>query len=131
MVRDAWVLRPPGPVDYDRANAAIHELADLRLAGEIPDTLVLLEHPPVFTAGRTAKREHAVWPLAARAVANRATAVKSATRARFAKLTVAFPRTFVVGRRTERRSSGRVVQAEGRRRKRGQAPFPLGGGNGA
>ncbi len=62
MVRDAWVLRPPGPVDYDRANAAIHELANLRLAGEIPDTLVLLEHPPVFTAGRTAKREHAVWP---------------------------------------------------------------------
>jgi lipoyl(octanoyl) transferase len=30
----------------------MHELADRRTAGEIPDTLILLEHPPVFTAGK-------------------------------------------------------------------------------
>ncbi|HVH53724.1 MAG TPA: lipoyl(octanoyl) transferase LipB, partial [Actinomycetota bacterium] len=30
-------------------------------AGEIPDTLILLEHPPVYTAGRRWKPEHIVW----------------------------------------------------------------------
>ena len=28
---------------------------------EVPDSLILLEHPPVFTAGRRAKPEHLVW----------------------------------------------------------------------
>jgi lipoyl(octanoyl) transferase len=39
----------------------MHDLAERRLAGEIPDTLILLEHPPVFTAGRRWKPEHIVW----------------------------------------------------------------------
>jgi lipoyl(octanoyl) transferase len=30
----------------------MHELAERRAAGEIPDTLILLEHPPVYTAGK-------------------------------------------------------------------------------
>jgi lipoyl(octanoyl) transferase len=30
----------------------MHELADRRADGEIPDTLIMLEHPPVFTAGK-------------------------------------------------------------------------------
>jgi lipoyl(octanoyl) transferase len=30
----------------------MHELAERRADGEIPDTLILLEHPPVFTAGK-------------------------------------------------------------------------------
>jgi lipoyl(octanoyl) transferase len=36
----------------------MHALALRRAAGEIPDILVLLEHPPVYTAGRTSKDEH-------------------------------------------------------------------------
>ena len=61
MPRAAWLLRPPGPVPYDAANAAMHRLAERRLTGEIPDTLILLEHPPVFTAGRRAKDDELLW----------------------------------------------------------------------
>ncbi len=61
MARAGWLIHPPGPVDYDRANGLMHELASLRLRGEIPDTLILLEHPPVFTAGRRSRPEHVVW----------------------------------------------------------------------
>lgn len=39
----------------------MHDLAKRRLAGEVPDTLILLEHPPVYTAGRRWKPEHIVW----------------------------------------------------------------------
>jgi len=48
-------------VAYDVANEAMHELAERRLRAEAPDTLILLEHPPVFTAGRRSKPEHLVW----------------------------------------------------------------------
>ncbi|MFM8998774.1 MAG: lipoyl(octanoyl) transferase LipB [Actinomycetota bacterium] len=48
-------------VPYDAANAAMHDLAAARLAEAVPDTLILLEHPPVFTAGRRWKPEHIVW----------------------------------------------------------------------
>ena len=61
MARSGWLIRPAGAVDYDRANELMHELASLRLRGEIPDTLILLEHPPVFTAGRRSRPEHVVW----------------------------------------------------------------------
>jgi lipoyl(octanoyl) transferase len=61
MARTGWLIRPAGLIDYDRANELMHELASLRLRGEIPDTLILLEHPPVFTAGRRSKPEHIVW----------------------------------------------------------------------
>ncbi len=33
-----------------------------RQAGRIPDTLLLLEHDPVFTLGRTSRREHVLFP---------------------------------------------------------------------
>jgi len=59
--RDAWLIRPAAPVPYGPANAALHRLAERRLAGEIPDTLILLQHPPVFTAGRRARPEELVW----------------------------------------------------------------------
>ena len=59
--RPAWLVRPPAPVPYDAANAVMHELAGRRLGGEIPDTLLILEHPPVFTAGRRAKPEELLW----------------------------------------------------------------------
>jgi lipoyl(octanoyl) transferase len=52
---------PRGPIDYDVANAAMHALAERRLAEEIPDTLIVLEHPPVFTAGRRAKPDELLW----------------------------------------------------------------------
>lgn len=57
----ARLIRPSGLVDYDDANASMHELAEERLAGSGEDTLILLEHPPVFTAGRRWKDEHIVW----------------------------------------------------------------------
>ena len=40
-----------GSVDYEQAWALQRELADARVAGG-PDTLLLLEHPSVYTAGR-------------------------------------------------------------------------------
>ncbi|HEX9122589.1 MAG TPA: lipoyl(octanoyl) transferase LipB [Actinomycetota bacterium] len=61
MARDGWLIRPEGLVPYARANEVMHALAERRLAGEIPDTLILLEHPPVYTAGRRWKPEHIVW----------------------------------------------------------------------
>jgi lipoyl(octanoyl) transferase len=57
----ARLIHPDGPVDYDDANAAMHELAEARLAGAGEDALILLEHPPVFTAGRRSKPDHVVW----------------------------------------------------------------------
>ncbi len=55
------LIRPDGLVDYDDANAAMHALVDERLLGGGQDTLILLEHPPVFTAGRRWKPGHIVW----------------------------------------------------------------------
>jgi lipoyl(octanoyl) transferase len=39
----------------------MHELVDERLRGRGEDTLILLEHPPVYTAGRRWKPGHIVW----------------------------------------------------------------------
>lgn len=61
MGRPSWLIEPDGLVPYDAANDAMHALAERRLAQEIPDALILLQHPPVFTAGRRAKAEHLVW----------------------------------------------------------------------
>jgi lipoyl(octanoyl) transferase len=61
MPRSARLIRPFGLVDYDDANAAMHELAGSRLEGAGEDALILLEHPPVFTAGRRSKVDHVVW----------------------------------------------------------------------
>lgn len=44
-------VRQLGTVDYSDAWQLQRELADARSAGG-PDTLLLLEHPPVYTAGR-------------------------------------------------------------------------------
>src|SRR2546427_583649 len=41
-----------GQVEYGEAWALQRDLARARAAGEIPDTLLLLEHPPVFTTGK-------------------------------------------------------------------------------
>jgi lipoate-protein ligase B len=47
----AWLFAA-GCVPYGTAYRAMHELADLRADGQIEDVLLLLEHPPVFTAGK-------------------------------------------------------------------------------
>jgi lipoyl(octanoyl) transferase len=41
-----------GSVDYDEAWAMQRDLHEKRVAGEIGDTAILLEHQPVYTAGR-------------------------------------------------------------------------------
>jgi lipoyl(octanoyl) transferase len=60
MTRPAWVVRA-GLVGYDAANELMHRLAERRLAQEICDVVLLLEHPPVFTAGRRARPEELLW----------------------------------------------------------------------
>ncbi|MBI2816162.1 MAG: lipoyl(octanoyl) transferase LipB [Acidobacteria bacterium] len=49
-----------GHVPYGEALALQRELAARRKAHEIEDTLLLLEHNPVITFGRNAKREHLI-----------------------------------------------------------------------
>jgi lipoyl(octanoyl) transferase len=56
-VTEAWLQRP-GVVPYADAYEAMHQLAARRAAGEIPDVLLLLEHPPTFTAGRRTHPSH-------------------------------------------------------------------------
>ena len=51
-------LLTPGRVPYGQAYAAMHDLAERRAREEAPDTLVLLEHPPTYTAGRRAHPAH-------------------------------------------------------------------------
>ena len=56
-----WLIRPEGLVPYGRAYDAMHELAERRARDEIPDTLILLEHSPVYTAGRRSDPAHILW----------------------------------------------------------------------
>lgn len=55
-------VRLLGTRDYASVLALQEELFEQRLSGEIPDTLLLLEHTPVITLGRAAKREHILLP---------------------------------------------------------------------
>jgi lipoyl(octanoyl) transferase len=61
MTREALLIKPEGLVLYGPANEAMHHLAELRVTGEIPDAVILLEHPPVFTAGRRARPDELLW----------------------------------------------------------------------
>jgi lipoate-protein ligase B len=45
-------------LEYDAAWALQRRLVDDRIADRQPDTLLLLEHDPVFTVGRTARAAH-------------------------------------------------------------------------
>ncbi len=47
-----------GRVGYDEGLRLQAEVAALRLAGRVDNTLLLLEHPPVLTLGRNARREN-------------------------------------------------------------------------
>jgi lipoyl(octanoyl) transferase len=53
-----------GRVEYDEAWRRQHELVRARAAGEVPDQLLLLEHPPVLTLGRQADPAHIRLPAA-------------------------------------------------------------------
>jgi lipoyl(octanoyl) transferase len=46
-----------GLVPYEEAREAQKRIEAARLAGEVPDVLLLLEHPPVYTKGRRAEPE--------------------------------------------------------------------------
>ncbi len=48
----------PGRVSYGQGLAMQQRVVAARKLGQIGDTLLLLEHPPVLTLGRNAKREH-------------------------------------------------------------------------
>jgi lipoate-protein ligase B len=54
----ALQVRWLGRRDYLEVWEMQRELAAQRLAGAIPDTLLLLEHPPTITLGRAARQEH-------------------------------------------------------------------------
>ena len=57
-LRRSLAVRRLGRVEYDRARAIQRELVAARQAGEAPDTLLLLEHPPVITLGRSGEAGH-------------------------------------------------------------------------
>jgi lipoate-protein ligase B len=50
-MREIWVVQL-GRVPYPRGVALQERIRDRRQAGELPDVLLLLEHPPVYTKGR-------------------------------------------------------------------------------
>ena len=52
----------PGLVDYTAAQGWQQTLVEQRIAAEIPDSLVLLEHPPVFTLGRGGDERYLLNP---------------------------------------------------------------------
>jgi len=58
MTECRW--RFAGRLPYGEALALQKETVRRRVAKEIPDTLILVEHPPVITLGKMAKREHLI-----------------------------------------------------------------------
>ena len=52
------MVRRPGRIRYDAGLELQAQLVADRQAGRIPDTLLLLEHDPVFTLGRNAHRDN-------------------------------------------------------------------------
>jgi len=57
-MRELWVERL-GLLEYGKALEYQRAVARARIAGEIPeDVLLLVEHPPVVTLGRSAKDRH-------------------------------------------------------------------------
>ena len=54
-------VRRLGCVEYQDGLAMQKLLVEARAQGLVPDTLLLLEHPPVITLGRGAKAENVLW----------------------------------------------------------------------
>lgn len=61
VMRHAWL----GTISYSAALELQHSLFERRKKGEVPDTLLTLEHTPVYTLGRRAKREDVLAAAAA------------------------------------------------------------------
>jgi lipoyl(octanoyl) transferase len=57
MTRGAYLLSLPEPVPYREAWDLQRSLAAAVSQGAIPDTVILLEHPPVVTLGRRAEED--------------------------------------------------------------------------
>jgi lipoyl(octanoyl) transferase len=55
-VAELWVARVPGHVPYLEAVELQTRLRERRQAGAIPDSLLLLEHPPTYTKGRRSEK---------------------------------------------------------------------------
>ncbi len=51
-------MRRLGLVDYLEAWTLQRQLVEARTAGRVPDTLLLLEHPPTYTIGATGNASH-------------------------------------------------------------------------
>jgi lipoyl(octanoyl) transferase len=60
-MQELWVARIPGRVPYLEAVELQSRLRERRQAGQIPDSLLLLEHPPTYTKGR--RSEQADLPM--------------------------------------------------------------------
>ena len=54
---EMWTCQLLGAVPYLTAVAMQERIRQLRLEGELPDVLLLLEHPPVYTRGRRAQAQ--------------------------------------------------------------------------
>jgi lipoyl(octanoyl) transferase len=61
VTRTGWLIHLEDPVPYATAYEAMHDLAERRAAGRVPDSLILLEHPPVYTLGRRSDPAHLRW----------------------------------------------------------------------
>jgi lipoate-protein ligase B len=61
-MRPGWLLDLSGTTPYADAWALQRTLVAARQRGSIDDGLILLEHEPVFTVGRSAKAEHLLFP---------------------------------------------------------------------
>src|SRR5262245_2822141 len=62
MTQRPLLVRRLGRVSYAEALELQAQLVAERQAERIADTLLLLEHDPVFTLGRNARRENVLWP---------------------------------------------------------------------
>ena len=65
MSRELWISHL-GQVPYREAAELQESLRERVIAGELPDLMLLLEHPPVYTLGR---RSDAGRPAAGRGLA--------------------------------------------------------------
>jgi lipoyl(octanoyl) transferase len=59
--RAGRLVRLPGLTPYGEAHSLMRDLAAARLRDDVPDTLLLVEHEPVFTAGSSTRPEHLRW----------------------------------------------------------------------
>lgn len=74
---ELWVARL-GTVEYEEALGLQHRVRDARKTGAIADTLLLLEHPPVYTRGR--RSEPGELPMAPQWYADQGIAIHDVDR---------------------------------------------------